>query len=98
MSITKSIPKLKIIYQGDETNKLGFKWADQTVGKRSKIGGIPEFIQSEHVPKCKCCQTPMAFYAQLDSLNDDVCFADCGMIYIFICFDCFETESFIQSG
>jgi hypothetical protein len=23
--------------------------------------------------------------------------ADCGMIYVFVCFDCFETKSILQS-
>lgn len=98
MSIDKLIPKLKIVYQGDDVNKLGFKWADQTIGTRSKVGGNPEFIQSKDIPDCKCCSIPMTFYAQLDSLSDEICFADCGMIYIFVCFDCYKVESFIQSG
>ncbi|CAN7721300.1 hypothetical protein LJR290_006098 [Variovorax sp. LjRoot290] len=39
----------------------------------------------------------MTFYAQLDSINDEVVLADCGMIYVFVCFDCFETKSILQS-
>ena len=28
----------------------------------------------------------MTYYAQLDSINDEFCIADCGMIYVFVCF------------
>jgi hypothetical protein len=40
----------------------------------------------------------MTFYAQLDSLGDNHCLADCGMIYVFVCWDCFETKSVLQSS
>ena len=40
----------------------------------------------------------MTFYAQLDSINDDFCLADCGMIFVFVCFECFETKSVLQSS
>jgi len=32
-----------------------------------------------------------------DCLNDEYCIGDCGMVYIFICFDCLETKAIIQS-
>jgi uncharacterized protein YwqG len=90
--------KLKMVPIGEKAkNTRGFKWADNHVGKRSKIGGIPEFIQSEDWPICHHCHTKMTFYAQLDSVGDELCIADCGMIYVFICFDCYETKSFVQS-
>ena len=40
----------------------------------------------------------MTFYAQLDSVGDGICIADCGMVYVFVCLDCNETASFIQSS
>jgi hypothetical protein len=40
----------------------------------------------------------MTFYGQLDSINDDIALGDCGMIYVFVCFDCFETKSLLQSS
>ena len=40
----------------------------------------------------------MTFYGQLDSINDEICLADCGMIYVFVCFDCFETKSIFQTS
>jgi hypothetical protein len=39
----------------------------------------------------------MTFYAQLDSINDEFCLADVGMIYVFVCFDCYDTKSILQS-
>ncbi len=30
--------------------------------------------------------------------SDAVCLADCGMIYVFVCFDCYETKSVLQSS
>ncbi len=27
---------------------------------------------------------------------DEFVLADCGMIYVFVCFDCFETKSILQ--
>lgn len=40
----------------------------------------------------------MSFYGQLDSVNDDYVLGDCGIIYVFVCFDCLETKSVLQSG
>jgi hypothetical protein len=40
----------------------------------------------------------MTFHAQIDSINDEIALADCGMIYVFVCFDCFETKSLLQSA
>ncbi len=74
-----------------------FQWAGDDIGSRHRLGGIPSFIQKEMWPNCPCCHEQMTFYAQLDSINDEFCIADCGVIYIFICFDCNETTSFIQS-
>ena len=40
----------------------------------------------------------MTFYGQLDSLNDEFCLADVGLVFVFVCFDFFEATAFIQSG
>ena len=39
----------------------------------------------------------MTFYGQLDSINDEFRLGDCGMVYVFVCFDCIEVTSLIQS-
>ncbi|WP_147385692.1 YwqG family protein [Oleomonas cavernae] len=73
-----------------------FKWAGKDIGHRHQLGGKPQFLQADEVPKCTCGKR-MTFYAQLDSINDEFVIADCGMIYVFLCFDCFETKSIVQS-
>jgi hypothetical protein len=97
----KKIPPFKLTPepQNDEARAMSkFKWAPKEVGTRHRLGGEPEFLQNELWPNCVACRKPMTFYGQLDSINDDICIADCGMIYVFLCFDCFETTSIIHSA
>ena len=75
---------------------IGFEYAGLDVGKRSKFGGKPDWIQGDDTPKCSCGEN-MTFYGQLDSIGDSVCLADCGMIYIFVCFGCYHTKSVLQT-
>ena len=75
---------------------IGFEWAGPGIGTRSKLGGTPDWLQGSQVPSCSCDQ-PMSFYGQLDSIGDSICLADCGMIYVFVCFDCFESRAVFQS-
>ena len=94
------IPEIKIVLRPKSKKAkslIGFKWAGKEIGKRSKIGGEPTWIQRDETPSCDNCHKPMAFYSQLDSVGDKLCLADCGMIYVFICFDCYETKSIFQS-
>jgi hypothetical protein len=74
---------------------IGFQYAGNEIGKRSKLGGEADWIQGEETPKCTCGKN-MSFYGQLDSIGDSICLADCGMIYIFVCPDCLETKSVLQ--
>lgn len=94
------IPEFRLIAEpvSEEARLLPpFKWADPEMGKRHKIGGSPDFIQELEAPICPSCQRTMSFYAQLDSINDEYCLADCGMIYVHVCFDCFTSHSSIHS-
>jgi len=75
---------------------VGFKWAGPPIGNRHRIGGSPDWSQADETPTCLCGKH-MDFYAQLDSLGDDYCLADCAMIFVFVCWDCFETKSVLQS-
>jgi hypothetical protein len=82
----------------DARKVLGFRWADPHVGNRHKLGGTPDFQQATTVPACPSCGGEMSFYAQLDSVGDTLVLADCGLVYVFVCFDCHESTAFIQSG
>lgn len=96
----KKIPAFRLIPKplDKEAEALPpFKWADKEVGKRHQLGGIPKFLQGDEFPTCPDCGEKMTFYGQLDSINDEYIIADCGMIYVFICFDCNETKAIIQS-
>ena len=97
----KQIPPFRLVTQSlnDEAASLPpFKWGAPDVGKRHKIGGAPDFIQTPEWPACPGCAAKMSFYGQLDSINDEFCIADVGMIYVFLCFDCYKSVSIVQSG
>jgi hypothetical protein len=74
-----------------------FQWAGDDIGRRHQLGGDPTFEQDAEWPSCPHCNEPMTFYAQLDSINDDICIADCGMIYVFVCLDDNEATAIVQS-
>jgi hypothetical protein len=76
---------------------IGFRWADKQMGHRHKLGGHPDWIQKSEAPCCSCGKA-MTFYGQFDSIGDEYSIADCGMIYVFMCFDCFEAKAMVQSG
>jgi hypothetical protein len=39
----------------------------------------------------------MSFYGQLDSIGDDIVIADVGVIYVYLCFDCFTAQAIVDS-
>jgi len=84
-----------------------------SLGVRSKLGGEPDWGQGKETPRCSSCDSPMSFVGQIDSIEhdddynpnavnwrsgQDYMFGDVGMIYIFFCFDCLETQSIFQGG
>ena len=74
---------------------VGFKY-NSDAGKSTKLGGDPDWIQGEEWPSCACGEK-MSFYGQLDSIGDEYNLGDCGMVYIFVCFDCLETQAVLQT-
>ena len=97
----KKIPPFKLnpIPLTEEAKLLPkFKWASDEIGTRHQLGGEPSLIQKTEWPTCPSCNESMTFYGQLDSINDEFVIADCGMIYVFVCLDCNEVISFIQSS
>jgi hypothetical protein len=94
----KRIPQISVSLdpETDEAKAaIGFK-NNAAAGKATKLGGEPEWIQGDDWPSCDCGQK-MTFYGQLDSIGDEHNLADCGMIFVFVCFDCFETRSVLQT-
>ncbi len=91
--------KLELVPLSDEAEKvMGFQWADPDVGTRSKLGGQPEGISAEDAPVCPSCSETMTFLCQIDSVGDDLVFADVGIVYVYICFGCFEAKAFVNGG
>ena len=75
----------------------GFRSAGPEVGTRHRLGGEASFLDPEDYPSCDCGQ-PMTFYGQLDSINDDHCLADVGVVAVFVCFDCFAAQALVCSS
>lgn len=96
----RPIPPFRLVAEplNEEAAKLPrFKWAKGDIGTRHRLGGEPDLLQRSQFPHCSCGKQ-MKFYGQLDSINDEFVLADCGIIYVFVCFDCFETKSILQSA
>ncbi|MEQ1901408.1 MAG: RHS repeat-associated core domain-containing protein [Devosia sp.] len=99
-TMSKEIPPFRLVPEPltDEARELmPFKWAAPEVGKRHQLGGTPTYLQPMASPRCSMGKV-MTFYGQLDSISDDIVLADCGIIYVFVCFHCFEVEAILQSG
>jgi len=78
-------------------------------GGRTKLGGNPQWIQSDATPACSGCQKAMTIVAQIDSLSAEdsdlgrrleargsYLFGDVGMIYVFWCSQCMGTQAVFQ--
>jgi hypothetical protein len=97
----KEIPPFRLVPEPltDEAASLApFKWASAEVGSRHRLGGQPERSDAVDAPTCPSCREPMTFYGQFDSVNDDYSVADAGLIYVYLCFDCFEAAALVDSG
>jgi hypothetical protein len=91
--------QLRISPRTDEARRaLGYKWAAPEVGSRHQIGGQPQWLQDDETPRCVDCGAEMTFYAQLDGIGDDFDLADCGLIFVFLCFGCSTTKAVLQPG
>jgi hypothetical protein len=96
----KELPEVPLIPQiahGSPANVPKNEWSNPILGTRHKLGGKPDLIQFDPSPKCPDCGEPMTFYAQLDSINDQVVIADCGLIYVYLCFGCYVSIAHVQS-
>jgi len=74
------------------------------IGKRTKLGGEPDWEQEDETPVCPECGEFLTFVAQIDSIDysgwgkadERYMFGDVGMIYVFYCLACNETSSVVQ--
>lgn len=95
------LPSFRLIAEPsgpDAAAAQGFEWADPEVGRRHQLGGQPIWLQGEATPRCPACTEAMTFYAQLDGIGDDIALADCGLVYVFVCFNDFEVKAILQSA
>lgn len=70
----REIPPFRLIAEPlneEAANLPPLKWADPEIGKRHKLGGMPDFVQPPNWPDCSHCSTKMTFYGQFDSINDE---------------------------
>ncbi|CAI8786244.1 protein of unknown function [Methylocaldum szegediense] len=69
---------------------IGFHYTDEHIDTASQLSGEPAWIRGNATPRCRC-RKAMTFYGQFDSVDDEVDLADYLMIYVFVCFGCYET-------
>lgn len=76
-----------------------FGYAGPVPGTRHQLGGMPtDLVPPESWPPCPDCREAMTFYGQLDSINDEFCIADAGVLQVFICLECNEAVARIASA
>jgi hypothetical protein len=95
--VGETFPEIELIRRPrsvEAERLMRHEYAPVGVGDRNKLGGHPDWVQGEEWPEC--CGKRMTFYGQLDSVGDDIHLGDCGLIYVFVCFDCFSTKSLMQ--
>ena len=105
MNKPQPLPEVGVILQrlqpGQKAVPLDYP---DNIGKRTKLGGEPDWAQEGEVPVCPECGDLMTFVAQIDSIDysgwgkaDELyMFGDVGMIYVFYCLECNETTSVVQ--
>jgi hypothetical protein len=98
----------------EATRKFIANGYPDNLGVRTKFGGSPDWEQNEHDVLCPECKKEMSFVCQIDSFQHDsehnpnrvdclsheqkFMFGDVGMIYIFFCFECLETQTIFECG
>ena len=100
---SKQLPPFRLVLEPltDEAQALLARppYVDSAVGTRHRLGG-PAELPREVWPSCPQGDGPMSFYAQLDGLPAVTEFdlADAGLIFVFVCFDCFEVQALLHSS
>ena len=72
MSKPKYLPEIRVklegVAPGDRAVPLDYP---DNLGKRTKLGGEPDWIQGDDTPVCASCGEAMIFVAQIDSIEQD---------------------------
>ena len=98
-----AIPEIRLVPQAETDEAASLlerpQFLDPSIGERHRLGGTPDFLRADSWPSCVSCGAQMTFYAQLDALpSGGFDLADAGLIYVFVCFDCFTARAVLQSG
>ena len=100
----KQLPPFRLILEPvtDEAEALLVRppYVDPIIGTRHRLGGAPDLPADVAWPACPQGDGPMSFYAQLDGFPAVTEFdlADAGLIFVFVCFDCFEVRALGHSA
>lgn len=74
-------------------------YVDPSIGERHRLGGAPDRWGEAPTPRCPACSDEITFYAQLDALpSGGFDLADAGLIFVYVCFDCFEVTATLDSA
>lgn len=108
------LPEFKVDLTRVKPGESALPEGDDIYGRRTKLGGMPDWEQDDETPNCPDCGKRMIFVAQIDSIEHDDpqnphavdalspdqawMFVDVGMIYVFYCSYCFESVSVVQFG
>lgn len=100
----KQLPPFGLVLQplSDEAQALLLRpsYVDPAVGTRHRLGGAPDLPRGVDWPSCPQGDGTMSFYAQLDGVPAATEFdlADAGLIFVFVCFDCFQVQALLHSA
>jgi len=107
-SAKKKLREYRILFERVPEGERAYPPGPNNLGLRSKLGGEPDWVQLDDTPTCPKCGEPMQFVGQIDSMENNgphkrdreqrFMFGDVGMIYVFYCFDCTESQSIVQCG
>lgn len=94
ISEVRELPQIRLHPDIEQLVAAGLSKAS-TADANFKLGGHPDWIQGPN--DVVCCHKRSIFYGQFDSnIGGDFNIGDAGMIYVFICDDCWTSRSIVQ--
>src|SRR3972149_2910890 len=106
----KQLREYRVKFERVPSSQHAYPAGSDNLGLRSKLGGTPDWDQNDETPECPASGEPLTFVGQIDSIErnedhnphrqdyckQDYMFGDVGIIYVFFCFECLETQSVFQ--